>query len=636
MKVEKGKDKLMKKISKINKIEMDINDKTQVGLVLFVLIFSCFIFEYSDCKAYTQWSINIWDALAKGRINDYFLVTAENARHAYYAGNSYGILYLIPWAIWNFPIWITHYFGGNLNIDTPLCFFWAQLFLLLCAIIMAVYSAKITFHVTKQLNLAKNAFILILGAGSLMISIGYSGQDEIVYMAVFMMGIYYFISEKKGIGKLFLFISVVFCNMMIIPVLAFLLNYEKNVIKIGLFSVCTFVPEKILSYLCGSSKIDEIINSGKYPMGAKYTLDTYAGWFFENNILNLGIGAVSLFIVITIMVLLKAYFNNETEERKIFLSLFYPTVIMTLVLCIVAWEHAYRYFICVPLIVITVLISGFYKKDVGAGIFLLLVFEGIRTIIACENDYILGFGACSLSTWSSSHMQTGTLYTFISQKLPIVEKLRIPFNSIFLAVAICVLAYMCYENRKQITIAFPEKIIKYSYCLISLCLICVFLIVYFKYDNKVYDINGDDQLAIAINGENSIYQKYIPDGKRLDFIEIRSVTWNREYPDNLYFAIDLLDENNSVVSSKNIPASSLKNNDNVKIDFNIKLNKGETYYFHFYSPKIIEEKDNWMYLLRSNDEVTVSNGLEAKLEQKGIVSNDEVPYNVINYIEEKK
>lgn len=620
---------------KIGTLDFSKHDIFQMLIAIFVLLFACFLFEYGDCKAYTQWSINIWDALAEGRISEYFLVTAENARQAYRAGNCYGILYLLPWGLWNLPIWLTHYFNGNMDINTPWCFFWSQLFLFICSLVTAYYGARIAYYFSKSKNVAKDAFILIIGAASLMVSVGYSGQDEIVYLTAFVMGIYYYISEKHGTGLIFLGISVILCNMIIIPVLAFLLFYEKNVIRLVIFVIGAILPEKLVSFVCGSKDIDYLVKSSNYKMGVQYDIDTYCGWFFNSNTRIFGIGAISLFIVVLVLIYVFAYLKRyDNNEQRKYHSLICVTVVYALLLCLFAWEHAYRYFIAVPMIIVTVLVSGKKRKDYSVGVFLIFLSEIFRTYLAISNDYIFGFSACSLSYWLKGRTSSGTLYTYLSNYYPMLENLRIVFTSVFFALILCILLYIVLPQKKCLEVEFPIGLIKYAYVSISVLVIAFFLILYCKYSITEYEIVGSDALATPINGCNSIYQVYEPKGDELDYVEIRSCTWDRKYADDLFLKVDLIDEKKQVVATEDVWANDLLNNDVVRINFNAEVVRGKKYYLHFYLDEFIDDEEQWVYLMRSKEEIAQQYGLYGIIEENYTLG-EEIYYNVISTIAEE-
>lgn len=618
----------------VRELSVDKHDLIQFFCALMMLLAACLVFVDSDCVAYTQWSINIWDALVEGRISEYFLVTAENVRSSYYGGNSYGILYLLPWAIWNFPIWLTHYFGDALNIKTTFCIFWSQLFLVFWAMIAGVFTAKIVYYFTNKKKAAIRAFIFLLASGTLFVSVGYFGQDEIEYVAFFMIGVYYLVVKNKVHGYIALGISVILCNLMLIPAVVLILFYEKNLIKLLIFILGSLLPEKIVSYFCGYSQVESLVNSSNYKMGQVFTLRTYCDWFFNSSLRGFGIGNVSIFIVIVVLICVRAYFyTNENVLEIGYKALCYTCGCFLLALCICAWEHGYRYVICVPILVCTTIISENKQGDNGVALFLITIWELLYTYIACANARVLSFGSTKLDEIVENHASVDqSVYTLILKYLPEIELLYTPVVSCFVALSICLIAYIVIDRQKS-AISFSSSLMMYIHCLIPVLMFVAYCWCYINMFTVEYETL--DSLSIAINGNNSIYQEYEAIGKRLDFIEVRSITWGRQYIDDLYLKVDLIDgENEEILDTRAVWANAFEDGGLVRIIFNQSVEQGKTYYFHFYLDNYLKDENQWIYLGKSS-EVTAKKYLrKAYIEENGAIS-DSTFYNVVSVVSER-
>jgi len=110
------------------------------------VIFMSIIFRYGDGLSITAWSVEIWDAIASGRLSDFTAVTTENLRGAPH-GACGAIIQLLPWAIWNFPIWLTHPLNGSAYIFSSICVLWSKLFLIGCAFLGGLLCYRIINHV---------------------------------------------------------------------------------------------------------------------------------------------------------------------------------------------------------------------------------------------------------------------------------------------------------------------------------------------------------------------------------------------------------------------------------------------------------------------------------------------------------
>ena len=85
------------------------------------------MFGYQDLVSQTAWSVNIWDLLVKGDLGNFFTYTEQNLRGSAAENCAGNWLTLIPMAIWNLPLWITHYFGGITPVVSQVCLVWSKL-----------------------------------------------------------------------------------------------------------------------------------------------------------------------------------------------------------------------------------------------------------------------------------------------------------------------------------------------------------------------------------------------------------------------------------------------------------------------------------------------------------------------------
>lgn len=585
----------------MNKLKCRIKcEYIEIFLLSLSIFFATIIFLYVDLKTLSVFTVQIWDALFSGRIHEFFLVSAENLRNSPGGGDPYGILYLIPWSIWNFPVWVTH-IGKNLNILTPACLWWSKLFLVLCSVVTSLYVKKIIEKFIENKKIGTLAFILTLGSGSLMVSVGYSGQDEIIYLLFMLMGIYYLIVGKKKIAFVLLGYAVICCNAIIIPIFALLLLYEKNILKLLFYLILFLTPDKIVSFLCGSNDIEWLVNSSQYNMAANYTLGTYVDWFFTRTVLNTGVGTISIYVIILIFVYLKCYLakTNDKEELN-YDTLFYPTVLL-ISMCLCSWLHFYRFCICIPLLVCTVLINGWEKHDYTVGVFLLTIFNYIQTYVSLEdiNNFSFKYNLMNDIGISDSHLNSESVYSIAEMLIPKLGLVTICINSCYWATAIFLIIYIYKKRQACFNFNISERMIRLAYVILPMFLIIVYLVIWENLYVTKYDIHSESALAEAINGQNEIYQKYEAKGTCLKYIEVRSCTWDRIYPDDLYLYIDLVDsETKEIVETKSVCANSLPNNDNIRVYFNTGTNQQKIYYFRFYSNNNLDNEENDLYLMQ--------------------------------------
>lgn len=578
-------------------------DLIEIFLVALSIMMAVVVFSYTDFKSLTVNTIQVWDALFSGRIHEFFLVSAENLRGSPAGGNCYGVLYLIPWAIWNFPIWILN-IDAKSNILNPVCLLWSKLFLIFCSVFTAVYTKKIVEKFTGSKEIGTLAFLLTIGAGSLMVSVGYSGQDEIIYLLFMLMGIDYLIDGKKKKALILLGVAVICCNVMVIPVLALLLLFEKNILKLLLYLTFFLVPDRIVSFLCGSNDIEWLIEKSNYRMTANYTFDTYMDWFFQRTAFNTGVGIVSVYIIIIVFVYLKCFFTkaHDTEELH-YDFLFYPTILLV-GMCLCSWLHFYRYYICIPLLVCTTLITGYKKKDHVTGVFLLTLFSYIQTYISLKdiNNFSFRYNIMNDIGVAGDHLKSENIYSVAQMFIPQLDLITIGVDSCYWAVAIFIVFYINRKRKVSFHFEMSENKIRFVYLALPLCLVVAYLAIWGSFYQINYDIHSESALADAINGENELYQAYEAKGTCLKYIEIRSCTWDRVYSDDIHLSIDLVDaETGQIVQTETVAANRLPNNQNIKINFDTNVNPQNRYYFRFYSDRKSSNEEEEIYLMKASD-----------------------------------
>lgn len=598
---------------------LDRWSRIRIFLSFFVLLITSYIFIYGDCIAYTTWSVNIWDALAQGKINDYFTVTFERTRQTYWAGNPFGVLYLLPWAIWNIPIWLTHYFNGNLYIATPLCIFWSKLFLVNSLLGLSFFSAKIVKYFTNDDDCFVNAFCLILGSATIMTSVGYHGQDEVVYMFIFVAGMYYWYAGNKKISLLFFLMSVVLCNLMIIPLAIFIAVYEKNIIKVFITCIVGLIPEKIISLICGSSKIEELlISSGQQ----NYSFGEYLQWYVNSNGFQIGIGYVSLFLMSIVLILGIAFFgsfkdNDTTSLLLVGIALLFP-------ICTFAWNHSYRLCTSVPLTICLVLIKGKKNDKTIQGIFLLVVWSFLLLIATVSNDYTFKFSDCVLLTDNPAI----SLWYCLLGRFQILEGISMMLPSLMVAIELLIFIYCIWNDFGKHSSVISLFFLELVYSLLPVIFLLIYFGTYWIYDCDYRRIMENDKLSIGLNNETHISQSFEAKGAYLDFIEIRPVTYKEKYDDNDYLVVTLFDSDDNEIYRKSILANELPDNQIYRIYFKINIDKDRRYRIDFTGAGLSEDESKYVYMIM-NDYEKDDNVIDVKCQN--IIEYQE-KYNIFNSI----
>ena len=363
-----------------------------VAVAFFIALLS---FDYIDCISVTTWTLSVWDALFDGRLLEYSEVTFENMRGAPHGGDTGGFLMSLPWAIWNFPLWITHLTPGNYSIDNPACIIWSKLFLILCLFLASYYVKKLSFMVTDDRTVSEYGFILCLTAGTAIISVGYAGQNEVIYVTSFLASVYYHIEGRKILSLCLMVYSLGCFPLLVIPLLMILLIRNVGVVKSILIAGVELLAAMFLFGIGGSSSSVDSYGS----------LVEYIDWFFYRTYIISAEGTISFFMVSVVLLLLYCIFKKKEDVMHasiICLALFFTSML------IFSWMHFYRYYICLPAMILSLMLL--YRTDrnlFNIGLIVFTIINFASCIVACQD----------VNCWNYRYFQ-GLLSDFFSINCP--------------------------------------------------------------------------------------------------------------------------------------------------------------------------------------------------------------------------
>lgn len=189
-------------------------------------------YGYIDLKSLTAWTMNLLDSVWDGSLYNYYAYCAENIYQmdSAYMGANY--IALIPWAIWNIPVWILQRWFGVVAVGHAWTLLYSKLFLVLVQIITLVYSYKIANRLTGENGSSLKAVYLSLSFPFAMIGIYYAGQTDIISICLFVVAIEKLLKGKKIPHLVFAALSIGAKPYISIAFVAVVLLTEKNIWKI--------------------------------------------------------------------------------------------------------------------------------------------------------------------------------------------------------------------------------------------------------------------------------------------------------------------------------------------------------------------------------------------------------------------
>lgn len=567
----------------------DIFKSRKIECILFLIgcILSCVIFRYLDGLSLQAWALEMPDALFRGGIsgfNEIFSQNLWNAPHG--VTNSPFFIGNIIYSIWNLPVLLIHYiFNLECALTLPIRM-WGKLFFVFMLLGTGYIAYKIVYQITEKKDRGTIAAILIWGSTTMMISIGYSMQDEIVYMFTLIVALYYLINNRNNFALFWMIMSCLLNPVMIIFCI------------IIIVSMCEKISEIIIR--CGIIIIVTILNlllSLNLPSGS----DDYIGWYFARSLFQVGNSSVSVFALVIALVTFFQFFSKRKDFDEKCRFLFFSLSIVSFGMCTFGWLHFYRFMTCIPFFVISILIIK-SEEAVKSGIFSLLLFECFKTIIACTDSNCLMFSYTTNFIADKLPGGAVSLFQVFAVRFPkLVGSISI-IGGFAVACGIYILIVSHPTCKKKNFCHIPTKVMTVVWTSIPLLLVIMFTVIGLKTDCFTTDIGGEAPLASAITGEECLEEYYC--GKAASYVNVtvRPVTWKRQYPDNQKINLDIIErKSGNIIATVSHGANELPDNDYFTFSLKgVNIKAGQEYIFRFYSPEKIENPDDYIFFLRSN------------------------------------
>ena len=257
-----------------------------------------------DSQSLTIWSTNVWDSIADGRFREFYELTAENANNVHHVHMGSEIMSVLPWSVWNLPIWIMQRFFGKPIMSSALMLAYSKLFLVVVTVIVLIYAKKIAMLVTGDKTKSVWAMFLTASSTYIYLSVCYSGQNDIFMIAASVLAVYSLFKGRRWAFVAWSALAISIKPFFLLPFLAVVLIGEKNILKIILNSVLAssgLLLQKLI--FRGAPGYEESMNTGP----AKQMLE---GMFPSN--LNTNFGGISFFAITLVLI----YFYCYTRDFK--------------------------------------------------------------------------------------------------------------------------------------------------------------------------------------------------------------------------------------------------------------------------------------------------------------------------------
>ncbi|MDR1001993.1 MAG: hypothetical protein LBL82_01805 [Oscillospiraceae bacterium] len=382
---------------------LDDSRKSHFVVIAAISLFFFVAYYYIDLSSLTVWSTNVWEVLFGGRFLDYYAYTAENHSGVMHQRNGAEFICLLPWSVWNLPIWIISKLTGvNIAHSYPMLL-WSKLFLVAVLAATLRLVRKIAFHITGGKNSSLWAVFIMLGSIFTYESIYYAGQNDIFFVFLGVLGLYYLINKGEEKKFLLLFaLSIAVKPFYIFVFIPILLLYEKNVWRIllkiaGSFGFLLLFKLLMLPFPMYRESIEVGPSAGEIVKILSASVDIFGISYIE----------ASSFIACFVFLCFFCYVKDiKIGEKDFPLFALYAGSAATLLFSVFAMSTFYRPMMMLPMM--SVLIAASKRRFKLNMILLLLLSAGIAVLSLLNNDAVFAAGMLF------SALDKGSLYKAVT------------------------------------------------------------------------------------------------------------------------------------------------------------------------------------------------------------------------------
>lgn len=415
-----------------------------VGALVFCSV------AYVDLKSLTIWSTNVWDVTVDSNIFHLYEYSAKNVyglRHQYMGSE---LMSVLPWSIWNLPIWIAQRFFGIPIVNSALSLAWSKLFLVALSGVMLYYTYKICMRIIN--DKMKSLWCVFFTASSFFLYLGvfYAGQNDILMITASVIAVYCLLCGKNKAFLIWSAVAIAIKPFFLIAFFAVILLKEKNVFKIiikSLAAVSGLLLQKIM--FMNAPMYSESMNNGP-------SSDMLADMFPAN--LKTSFGSISFFAIALIIICFYSYsrcFENDGGNGdKLYMKyVIYIVVLVYSSYLMLSPFSYYRLTLLVPFLYIMISVnqrnlcySMIFECAAAFGLSVRIILRGSQFCRLSDVNYslfqsIMGY---RIDSKTASYMN---LADFINTRLPIIKAVQPLFSSIAL-ISLFILLVLNHPQRK--------------------------------------------------------------------------------------------------------------------------------------------------------------------------------------------
>lgn len=356
-------------------------------LFLFLLFGTGILFyEYIDFRSLTVWSVSLLDCVADGNLYDFYAVVHENIHGAPHPYCGYNYIILIPWAIWNIPIWILQRFLGMEIVEHTGMLMWSRLFLILMLGIVVYFSRRIVGYFTDDSRVSAWTTFLLLAFPFTFLGVIIAGQSDIIVIAVTVAAVYWLLQGKQWVFILLMSVSISAKPFFIFSYIAVILLIEKNIFKAAGKIACSAVLMLLFNLIYAQAPLYAVSMENS-------TAESIVLKMIVSGVNTLG-GVPTSFVVVGLFLvyfLAYCYPYDPGEKEKKYYILYMSAVPMLLYMAFAGFEF-YRMLYLVPFLMLVMAanariwrINLLLEKILGVTSFFMVLYGKYTVYVPCAN-----------------------------------------------------------------------------------------------------------------------------------------------------------------------------------------------------------------------------------------------------------
>lgn len=278
---------------------------TSSAIIISYAIISV-LFRYEDSVSFTVWGVEFWDVVFSGNAGNYYSYCVQNIRGAIHGAPQGSWLTFLPTIIWCFPLWLVKRNPAS-DVTGMSCILWYKLLLVISTVILCYYIFKIVFLLKNDRKAAIISALFTAGSLEIIDCVCYAGQDEVVYLALYIIGLYHLLKGNRRKSLIFSTIAITLCPLMFVPFICQIMTKEKRLLRIFVNTAITVAPTAIFSIIYSNNATFQSLSEFN-SLGLFQTM-------MNTGTITTSLGPTSISFCMIVIIAVFSYLSKSEDSR---------------------------------------------------------------------------------------------------------------------------------------------------------------------------------------------------------------------------------------------------------------------------------------------------------------------------------